>query len=142
MLNEGLSGCDWGRVVDEHEEPRGPLDFLPCACRGRWVCGSGRRGWQARSWGVGLGYWFGGMCLQLASRREPPYRPRPPNLCHHPFFSEPSSILQLADEVLWACLAFVKSRWEGAGHVAGGDPAGAGLRLSGQGRALREAGDA
>ena len=69
--------------------------------------------------------------------------PTPPrNLCHHPFFSVPSSILQLADEVLWACLAFVKSRWEGAGRVAGGDPAGAGLRLSGQARALREAEDA
>lgn len=91
----------------------------------------GERGWVADLEGCACSWLHTGSSLPL-----------PSHLCHHPFFSESSSILQLADEVLWACLAFVKSRWAGAGHVAGGDPAGPGLRLSGQARALREPEDA
>lgn len=138
----GCQACDWGRVVDEQGRTTWPLG-LPAVCLqgslGVWPRQEGMTSWK---WGSRAGLLVWRDVPAAGFTRGAPLPTAPPNLCHHPFFSESSSILQLADEVLWACLAFVKSRWEGAGHVAGGDPAGAELRLSGQARALREPEDA
>lgn len=127
----------WRWAGKSHVAPRtsrhGPAGVSGCVAQagGDDHLEAGEQGWVAGLEGCACSW------LHTGS----PFPP-PSYLCHHPFFSESSSILQLADEVPWACLAFAKSRWEGADHAAGGGPAGPGLRLSGQARALREPEDA